>query len=444
MKDIREIHRKAMDLARQANDALLAGNKELFISLSKSSFEFEKEAAFELVSDLASEPTRSVLFRSAATLAFNIGNFQEAQKLIHFALAGNPFPEIIEELDLLLSKSKDALEIKTSVAEATENTYLSLLREKAINLRIEPKEKKYSKAVVLSHIIDFLKNVQNSYQNFSEINFKRNFSQTDFKEWDSVLSLFKQETKPLCVDLKWNSFGVSIVADSEIMNYNNFYGDKFINFKKELFEDFKKEVLLPDLNSEEFQNAIKEKYTNEERAQIFTPILESLKERSQYNVSIADKNFKSIIKVFNPVNQKSQQVLKPKIEKTQEDNDEPKVIKRTFELASPSGGSKSKLFSDHLDYAEFRITSTNISFGGKQVSFTNQFEYKIIFNHGTFVIDDSFYKIYVEDKEYKDIQKKFEKAFIEKYMYLLENIESLSQEEKTILDSLETTSMRDW
>jgi len=443
MKDIRKIHREAMELARKANEALFIGQKDSFLKYSNESLVLEKEAAFELISDFKSEPTRSVLFRSAATLAYNIGNYQEAKKLIHIALSGDPYAEIIEELDVLMENIKEAILAKTTVEEATENTYLNLLREKAINLRIEPKEKKYSKAIVLSHIIDFLKNVQNSYQNFSEINFKRNFTQTDFKEWDSVINLFKQETKPLCVDLKWNSFGVSIVADSEIMNYNDFYGEKFVNFKKSLFEDFKKEVLLPDLNSQDFQNIIKEKYSDEERVQIFSPILESLKDKSQYNVSIADKNFKSIIKTFSPVNQKSQEVLKPKIEKKTDDN-EPKIIKRTFELASPSGGSKSKLFSDHLDYAEFKLTCSDLSFGGKKIIFKEQFEYKIIFNHGNFIVDDTFYKIYVEDKEYKDIQKKYEKAFIEKYMYFLENIGNLNQEEKSILDSIENSSMRDW
>lgn len=44
------------------------------------------------------EPTRSVLHRSAATLAVNCGELQAAERLITTALSGNPPQEIAEEL----------------------------------------------------------------------------------------------------------------------------------------------------------------------------------------------------------------------------------------------------------------------------------------------------------------------------------------------------------
>jgi hypothetical protein len=49
------------------------------------------------------EPTRSVLHRSAASLAVECCQLREAERLIGRALAGNPPPDIADELrDLLL------------------------------------------------------------------------------------------------------------------------------------------------------------------------------------------------------------------------------------------------------------------------------------------------------------------------------------------------------
>jgi hypothetical protein len=60
--------------------------------------------AANLVADqLDFEPTRSVLHRSAASLAVECFQLREAEQLIGRALAGNPPPDIVDELrDLLL------------------------------------------------------------------------------------------------------------------------------------------------------------------------------------------------------------------------------------------------------------------------------------------------------------------------------------------------------
>ena len=47
---------------------------------------------------MEAEPTRSVLHRSAATLAVQCGELQQAEKLIAVALAGQPPLDVAEEL----------------------------------------------------------------------------------------------------------------------------------------------------------------------------------------------------------------------------------------------------------------------------------------------------------------------------------------------------------
>lgn len=86
-------------LARQDND--MARVAELALAA------FDKErAAADLVADkLELEPTRSVLHRSAATLAVECGRLRDAERLIGRALAGNPPDDIADELrDLLLAE----------------------------------------------------------------------------------------------------------------------------------------------------------------------------------------------------------------------------------------------------------------------------------------------------------------------------------------------------
>jgi hypothetical protein len=62
------------------------------------------EAAEQLRGDFDAEPSRSVLYRSAASLAMECGETREAEKLISIALIGNPPYEIAEELRNLLEQ----------------------------------------------------------------------------------------------------------------------------------------------------------------------------------------------------------------------------------------------------------------------------------------------------------------------------------------------------
>ncbi|AFY48158.1 hypothetical protein Nos7524_2315 [Nostoc sp. PCC 7524] len=98
MNQIQDLHKQAMDLAEMAQVAKLKGDSVLALQLSKQAFEKERLAAELIVNNLAAEPTRSVLHRSAATLAIDCGEIAAAERLIAIALSGNPPQEIAEEL----------------------------------------------------------------------------------------------------------------------------------------------------------------------------------------------------------------------------------------------------------------------------------------------------------------------------------------------------------
>jgi hypothetical protein len=98
MSPIETLHEEAMELAELADIAKLrgdSGEQKLWLgrALAKA-----VAAADGIAPHLESEPTRSILHRSAASLAVEMGEFAMAERLIAVALAGSPPPAIGEEL----------------------------------------------------------------------------------------------------------------------------------------------------------------------------------------------------------------------------------------------------------------------------------------------------------------------------------------------------------
>ncbi len=105
MTEVRELHEAAMEHAERALFARLRGDSVEAAALLGLAFENERRAA-ELLSDrYDDEPTRSVLYRSAAALALDCNQPRAAEQLIAAALAGNPPPEIAGELRDLFERA---------------------------------------------------------------------------------------------------------------------------------------------------------------------------------------------------------------------------------------------------------------------------------------------------------------------------------------------------
>ncbi len=98
MSQVQTLHQQAMDLAEASAVARLRGSVEQALQLMRQAFEREAQAATLVASNFDAEPTRSVLHRSAASLAIECGELQVAERLIATALSGNPPLEIAEEL----------------------------------------------------------------------------------------------------------------------------------------------------------------------------------------------------------------------------------------------------------------------------------------------------------------------------------------------------------
>lgn len=82
MKEISDLHHRAMALADTAMLAKLQGNHARYRNFIKRAFAYEKQAADLCADDLSLEPTRSVLHRSAASMGMECGLDREAEQLI--------------------------------------------------------------------------------------------------------------------------------------------------------------------------------------------------------------------------------------------------------------------------------------------------------------------------------------------------------------------------
>ena len=96
MSDVRELHNRAMDLVDRAVPEKARGNTEASLALFREALESELAAIDNLREQ--SGLSWSILLRSAATMALDCEDYRMAEKLASKALAGDPHPEVVEEI----------------------------------------------------------------------------------------------------------------------------------------------------------------------------------------------------------------------------------------------------------------------------------------------------------------------------------------------------------
>lgn len=104
MSNSRELHNKAMSLAQLALVAREKGEFGEAEALAVQAYEYEAQAADIIPIKESSEPTRSILYSSAASLAYQGKKFDVALQLIAKGLSGYPPLQVKEELKALLAQ----------------------------------------------------------------------------------------------------------------------------------------------------------------------------------------------------------------------------------------------------------------------------------------------------------------------------------------------------
>lgn len=114
MRSVRDLHDAAMSLAVKAQQAHNSINIELERQLARQACELEEQAAVQLLPDPSDEPTRAILFCSAASLAWQAGDVAWCKRLCHDGLRGFPPPEYEADFNELLDKAtlSDHLDVR--------------------------------------------------------------------------------------------------------------------------------------------------------------------------------------------------------------------------------------------------------------------------------------------------------------------------------------------
>lgn len=98
MKSIKQLHDTAVGYCQYAIMVIHEGKERKGKRLYRKALSYEIKAAGLLEANLENEPSRSVLYRSAASIALNCEEYETAKKMIEHGLFGFPPPEIRDEL----------------------------------------------------------------------------------------------------------------------------------------------------------------------------------------------------------------------------------------------------------------------------------------------------------------------------------------------------------
>ena len=104
LEQINDLHERAMDLAEAAVVARTLGDEATARRRFQEALKWDAEAAALIAPHLDEEPMRSVLHRSAGSLALNCEQYRVAEKLLAVGLAGDPPAEIADEMRDLLEQ----------------------------------------------------------------------------------------------------------------------------------------------------------------------------------------------------------------------------------------------------------------------------------------------------------------------------------------------------
>ncbi|EDN68796.1 conserved hypothetical protein [Beggiatoa sp. PS] len=129
MSKVQELHEQAMILSDQAMVARHRGENERAIVLSRQAFEYESQAAALIPNDKNAEPTRSILYCSAASIAYDAQELWKAQQLIVEGLSGYPSPYIKKTLKSLYDKIHTELQNQVKTLTVRQK-YIPSLRHK--------------------------------------------------------------------------------------------------------------------------------------------------------------------------------------------------------------------------------------------------------------------------------------------------------------------------
>jgi hypothetical protein len=138
MSKVRDLHNKAMELAQLALVARHSNEPERANVLARQAYELESQAAELVPYGESSEPTRSILYRSAASLAYQCKELADAQRLIAKGLSGYPPSDVENELKNLLMQVNFEKNLQSQDLALSQSDVQLSMRGNAVGLGVIP------------------------------------------------------------------------------------------------------------------------------------------------------------------------------------------------------------------------------------------------------------------------------------------------------------------
>lgn len=249
--------------------------------------------------------------------------------------------------------------------------YISLLRDKAFYLKLEPSDKKYRGTFDLRDITHFLKSISESYINFvyfkSYNDLKTRIS--DQKKLSAIQRQLRQDSELRLVYLKTGSLEFGLAPDI-VMNKDK-YGE-LSSWRSTLIDSFKSEVINIDYSSDTVLKKLIEDFPNNQRSQIYNPFIKVITS-DKYKVSTFEFKTKKLVPYKYKKEDLSELIQIPKEEILIEHRKKvfTAVIEATTEedivRLTKRSHQSNIIYQEEVD--EFDIKITTISYNSHRIEF---------------------------------------------------------------------------
>jgi hypothetical protein len=342
--------------------------------------------------------------------------------------------EYLPEEESFLSSNK-IKEYQDLIKKFQPSEYLSYLRKNSIYFTLEPITLDFSSTISAIDASNFLKKVSNSFLGFIEYDFFNSFkdSISDGSKLFKLIKQFKEILAPRVVDLQFSSFKVALSADTIQSVDSSIYK----SWQSGILEKYKDEVIEVDLNSESVLRSIAERYSIEARKSIYSPIVEIINDKN-YKLKISDQKRK-VIKRFNPINKKQEEILIPKEQVLEEKKGNKILLSLIVEVSDKEDIKqigKRELQSGLLftqEVKEFPIRFETMETASLKIFFRKSIECDIRLEGNIYYLSITDFPVKSEAKIIEDGKKLIQHKFIEFYLDFLENPQNF---EKGLVEKL--------
>lgn len=227
-------------------------------------------------------------------------------------------PESIEQKFLPSESSFNSIEVNKVPfyleleLKYSNEFYKKSLEKSAYFLKIDSVNKESKRLVTLNQLSNFVSLFLKSYTNYSEVEFKNIFKSkyTDQTILDKAYSKIKKPTELYMTAAKAASFEIGLAID-KIMLGGEITDLELKRWAKNIFSNYRENVIELDYEDEEIVEAINKKYDYSQRQKIYKPFFDLIN-NNELQVSFGEK--KEFLRPIGSVKKDKVERILPRIE----------------------------------------------------------------------------------------------------------------------------------